>query len=62
MIVKPGMRIRITHCTAFGKAFENLISESEHLVIKTPKHEEGTWVQGVGEPVRVFLKEYEIII
>ena len=57
-------RIKITKCDAFGKAFENLTPGSEHDVISPPethKNDTGTWVMGVGEPVKVLPSEFKII-
>lgn len=54
-------RIRITYCTASGKAFGNLTPGSEHDIIEPPAGENsvtGVWVMGVGEPVKVLHREY----
>ena len=55
-------RIKITHCTACGRCFENLIPGSEHDVIDAPagekKDNRGVWVMGVGEPVKVLNNEF----
>ena len=58
-------KIKITNCSAFGRQFVNLVSGSEHEVITPPKGYQndhtGVWVMGVGEPVKVLKKEFEII-
>ena len=53
--------IRITQCTAVGRAFANLTPGSEHKVIPPPEGFNGTWVMGVGEPVKVLPNEFKII-
>ncbi len=58
-------KIKITHCHAHGKAFENLKPGSVHTVIDAPADQPnnlaGVWVMGVGEPVKVLVDEYEEI-
>ena len=57
-------RIKITECGAVGKVFANLTPGSEHDVIAPPeayKNDKGTWVMGVGEPVKVLPNEFKII-
>lgn len=54
-------RIKITQCTAQGLQFSNLVPDSEHDVINTPSGENnnnGVWVMGVGEPVKVLNTEF----
>ena len=61
---KKASKIQITQCTAFGKVFENLTPGSIHEVIAPPeeyKNDTGTWVMGVGEPVKVLPHEFKII-
>jgi hypothetical protein len=54
-------RIKITLCTAMGKVFSNLTPGSEHNVIAPPEayaNDKGTWIMGVGEPVKVLPNEF----
>lgn len=54
-------RIKITFCEASGPQFQNLTPGSEHDIIETPAGEHannGVWVMGVGEPVKVLRREY----
>ncbi len=54
--------IKITHCSAHGKVFENLIPESIHKVVPPPEgqnNKNGVWVMGVGEPVKVLFDEFD---
>jgi hypothetical protein len=57
-------RIRIIQCRAMGYKFSNLTPGSEHDTVRPPKPyvsmTDGVWIQGVGEPVKVLLNEYEI--
>jgi hypothetical protein len=60
---KTASYIQITQCGAFGKAFTNLTPGSIHEVINPPedyKNDTGTWVMGVGEPVKVLANEFKI--
>lgn len=55
------MKIKINECRASGKQFENLKPNSIHQVIEAPKGEHsnnGVWVMGIGEPVKVLDGEY----
>jgi hypothetical protein len=57
-----GKAIQITHCTAMGGAFSNLIPGSKHLIIPA-QHSHynsatGVWVMGKGEPVKVLSNEF----
>jgi hypothetical protein len=58
-------RIRITECRASGRVFANLTPGSEHTVVPAPEDQPdnlaGVWVMGVGEPVKVLVREYEEI-
>ena len=57
------MKIKIKHCTAFGRQFENLTDGSIHEIIEPPAGENsnrGWWVMGVGEPVLVLTYEANI--
>lgn len=59
-------KVRVTRCTAFGPQFENLIPNSEHETMPTPKqyineYYPGVWVMGVGEPVKLLSNEYIVI-
>ena len=58
-------KIKVIHCEAFGKVFDNLIPNSEHIIIEPPfgyKNDKfGIWVMGVGEPVRLLSHEYKIM-
>jgi transcription elongation factor Elf1 len=61
---KTAVKIQITQCHAFGQSFRNLIPGSIHDVIAPPedyKNDKGTWVMGVGEPVKVLPNEFKII-
>ena len=55
-------RIRITNCVAHGEQFANLVNDSEHDVVAPPESynndEDGVWVMGVGESVKVLNNEY----
>jgi len=56
------LKICITHCTAFGEQFKNLVPGSIHSVIESPggqNNNRGVWVMGVGEPVKVLFKEFK---
>lgn len=58
------MKIKIKHCNAYGRQFENLKDGTIHEVVKPPKGKKkltGWWVMGVGEPVRV-LEDEAIVI
>lgn len=59
------MKIKITFCNAQGGQFANLTPGSEHEVIDPPKGHKndnrGVWVMGVGEPVKVLKREYEVL-
>lgn len=63
-IVLP-KRVRIIHCNANGRAFDNLTDWSYHNVIDPPKEHKndakGVWVMGNGEPVKILNNEFEII-
>lgn len=54
--------IEITRCMANGKAFENILPGSKHLVIDPPNpyrdDSAGVWVMGNGEPVKVLNSEF----
>ena len=57
-------RLKVTRCTAHGKAFENLKPGSEHEIVFPPEGQDehrGWWVMGVGEPVLLLKGEYEIL-
>ena len=58
-------KIKVIFCTAHGKAFGNIIPESEHEVITPPQgyknDRTGVWVMGVGEPVKLLSNEYKEI-
>lgn len=57
-------QIRIKFCDAVGERFSNLTRGSVHRVIPTPKGEHsnnGVWVMGVGEPVKVLFEEFEYV-
>lgn len=60
----PKKRIKITRCNAAGDIFENLKPNSEHDVIAHPEGENndnGIWVMGIGEPVKVLDGEFNYI-
>lgn len=56
-------KIKITHCTAQGKIFENIIDGSIHEVVTPPKNYKndhtGVWVMGNGEPVKILTEEFD---
>lgn len=57
-------QIRITHCNANGKQFENLFPGSKHMIIPPPPgydNKRGEWVMGMGEPVLVLFNEFVYI-
>ncbi len=58
-----GRTIKITRCTAIGKAFENCIPNSVHKLITPPsdRPQDEYWIQGVGEPVRLLIGEFIFI-
>lgn len=62
---RNAVRIKVTQCGANGKAFENLLPNSEHEVITPPdgyvNNHTGLWVMGIGEPVRLLPHEYVVI-
>lgn len=63
---KAGKKVRVIHCNANGRQFENLTPNSEHYIVDTPqqyvsKKLNGVWVMGVGEPVRLIPGEYTLI-
>lgn len=61
---KKASKIQITQCGAVGEYFANLIPGSIHEVIAPPedyKNDKGTWVMGVGEPVKVLPNEFNIV-
>lgn len=55
-------RIKVTICTANGKAFGNILPNTEHEVVTPPQgyknDHTGVWVMGVGEPVRLLAGEF----
>lgn len=58
---KVSKSIKIIQCNAFGKHFENLIPGSTHKIIPTPlnqNNDNGVWVMGTGEPVKVLFDEF----
>ena len=62
--IPKSTKIQITECTAFGESFSNLTPGSIHDVIVPPetyKTDKGTWVMGVGEPVKVLPSEFKFI-
>lgn len=59
--VEPPERIKITTCNAFGDHFVNITPGSVHDVVPTPKgqnDEDGVWVMGSEEPVKVLFGEF----
>lgn len=54
-------KVKVIHCIASGKAFENLTPGSVHNIIDAPDGQDNTrgeWVMGVGEPVLLLYKEF----
>lgn len=55
-------KVRVTNCTALGKAFENLTPNSIHEIVTPPSgyknDHTGVWVMGVGEPVKLLSNEF----
>ena len=58
-----GRKIEITHCTANGEIFSNIIDGSKHTLITPPKDRDKTefWVMGNGEPIRLMSGEFKFI-
>lgn len=57
-------KVKVTHCTAMGGAFANLIPGSVHDIIEPPENENrehGEWVMGVGEPVLLLCREFTYV-
>ena len=57
-------RLKIIQCTAQGRQFQNLTSGSVHDIIEVPKgenNENGVWVMGIDEPVKVLFHEFQFI-
>ena len=56
------LKIKVTRCTANGKAFSNLLPNSEHAVVTPPlgyrNDHTGVWVMGLGEPVKLLTGEF----
>ena len=57
--------IKIKHCKAYGKLFENITDGSIHKIIPPPKgfkrdlkNTKGVWVMGVGGPVKILYNEF----
>lgn len=62
--MKRASQIRIIDCCAVGPQFANLTPGSIHDIINPPAgydNKGGVWVMGVGEPVKVLLREFEYI-
>lgn len=58
---KVSKSIKIIQCNAFGKHFENLIPGSVHKIVSTPpkqNNDNGVWVMGTSEPVKVLFDEF----
>lgn len=55
-------KVKVTNCTASGKAFENLTPNSIHEIVTPPSgyknDHTGVWVMGVGEPVKLLSNEF----
>ncbi len=59
--VEVSKSIRIIQCNAFGKHFKNLIPGSIHKVVPMPhnqNNDNGVWVMGTSEPVKVLFDEF----
>ena len=56
-----GKYATISRCTAVGDQFKNLTPGSRHKIVTPPQGyfngDEGVWVMGVGEPVKVLDRE-----
>jgi hypothetical protein len=63
---KKPKQIKITICRAVGRVFENLTPNSIHNVVDVPKGEkednQGFWVMGKGEPVKVLNNEFTVVV
>ncbi len=55
-------KVKVTRCTAHGKAFANLLPDSIHEVVTPPdgykNDHTGVWVMGIGEPVKLLANEF----
>lgn len=55
--------VKVTHCFAHGRQFENMKPGSVHEVVTPPdgykNDHTGVWVMGVGEPIKLLTEEYE---
>lgn len=55
-------KVKVTNCTASGKAFGNLTPNSIHEIVAPPSgyknDHTGVWVMGVGEPVKLLSNEF----
>lgn len=62
---KPVKKVRVIKCEAVGKMFANLTPGSVHDVVPTPKDQPdnlaGVWVMGVDRPVKLLVREYEVV-
>lgn len=63
--VEVKKRVKVSLCTASGKAFGNITPDSEHDVVTPPvgykNDHTGVWVMGVGEPVKLLSYEFNFI-
>lgn len=62
--MKKRKLIKVIECIAYGPQFANLTPGSIHETVAPPSGEMragGVWVQGIGEPVKLLLGEYERI-
>jgi len=69
-IIKTGKKIKIGCFEGFSPEFVKLVEDSVHEEIETPEryldrdeqfHQDGVWVWGVTEPVRVLNREFSYI-
>jgi hypothetical protein len=55
-------KVKVTRCTANGKAYLNLHPDSIHEIVTPPQgyknDHTGVWVMGVGEPVKLLTGEF----
>ena len=62
--MKKRKLIKVIECRAYGPQFANLTPGNIHETVAPPSGEMragGVWVQGIGEPVKLLLGEYERI-
>ena len=60
--VKLPEKVKVIRCTAYNKAFSNILPDTIHEVVTPPNgyknDHTGVWVMGVGEPVKLLASEF----